>query len=156
MGTDATSNEYFFIFYKSFLFCTSIVNKKTGEEIRATDTMCNIYIYMLDQYLSYKKLGKTFYENQLDICKKLRKMDPKTFRSNYEKLRALDLVSHVEHQSCGRYKSYEYTVTTPEEAEGWLQFKYGFDTSKEQKPESPTIQHSVVSDDDGDIPSFSK
>lgn len=41
-------------------------------------------------------------------------------------------MTHVEHQSCGRYKSYEYTVTTPEEAEGWLQFKYGFDTSKEQ------------------------
>ncbi|WP_410317540.1 DUF6945 domain-containing protein [Klebsiella pneumoniae] len=84
-------------FTNHFFFALPIVNKKTGEEIRATDTMCNIYIYMLDQYLSYKKLGKTFYENQLDICKKLRKMDPKTFRSNYEKLRALDLVTHVEH-----------------------------------------------------------
>ncbi|WP_238081695.1 DUF6945 domain-containing protein [Pseudescherichia vulneris] len=133
MNKSNNQNDYFFKFYKSFFFCTSVLNKLTGEEVKATSSMFEIYTYMLDQYLSYTSEGSTFYENQLDICKKLRGMNPKTFRSNYKKLQNLGLVNHTERSSsCGKFKSHEYTVTAPEQADKWLIFKYAFDYDQEK------------------------
>lgn len=133
MNKSNNQNDLFFKFHKTFFFCTSVLNKLTGEEVKATSSMFEIYTYMLDQYLSYTSKGSTFYENQLDICKKLRGMNPKTFRSNYKKLQDLGLVSHTERSSsCGKYKSHEYTVTAPEQADEWLFFKYAFDYGQEK------------------------
>ena len=52
---------------KSIMYATHILIIETGELIKFSDKMKFIYSHMLDNYLSYKRANKNYYESQTKI-----------------------------------------------------------------------------------------